>query len=60
MIGRSIIKRKPEKLFERDSVVDLGFQFWIGIDFKPLLKKQAFHKEKRRVGAVPLKVLPTG
>ena len=37
-----IIKRQPEELLERDSVIDLGFQFRIIVDFKPLLKKKAF------------------
>jgi len=60
MIGSDIIKRKAQELFEGIPVVDLGFQFGIGVDFKPLLKKQAFHKEKRRVGAVSLKAFTDG
>jgi hypothetical protein len=60
MIGRSIIKREAQELFEGIPVVDLGFQFGIGVDFKPLLKKQAFHKEKRWVGAVSLKAISNG
>jgi len=60
MIGRSIIKRQPQELLEGIPVVDLGFQFQIGVDFKPLLKKQAFHQENRRVGAVSLKAFTDG
>ena len=60
MTGRNIIKRKAQELFEGIPVVDLGFQFGIGVDFKPLLKKQAFHQEKRRVGAVSLKAFTNG
>ena len=57
MIGSGIVERKTKELFEGDSVVDLGFQFRIGIDLKPLLKKKAFHKQKRRIGIVSLKAL---
>jgi len=60
MIGRGIIKRHPQELLEGIPVVDLSFQFRIGVDFKPLLKKQAFHQENRRVGAVSLKAFPDG
>jgi hypothetical protein len=56
MIGRCIVKGKSQELFERGSVVDLSFQLRIGIDLKPLLKKKAFHKEKRRrIGIITLK-----
>jgi hypothetical protein len=48
MVGRMLIKGKTQKLLEGDPVVDLGFQFRIGIDLEPLLKKKAFHKDKRR------------
>ena len=54
MIGRGTVKRKPQELFKRDSVVDLCFQLRIGIDLKPLLKKNTFHQEKRRIGIVTL------
>jgi hypothetical protein len=57
MIGNGIVKRKPQKLFEGDSVVDLGFQFRIGIDLKPLLKNKAFHENKRRIGIVSFEAL---
>ena len=60
MIGRSIIKRQPQELLEGIPVVDLSFQFRIGVNCKPLLKKQAFHQENRRVGAVTLKAFPDG
>ena len=35
MIGGGVVKRKPQELFERDSVIDLGFQLRIGIDLEP-------------------------
>ena len=55
MIGRCIVKGKPQECFERSPVVDLGFQFRIGIDIKPLLKKKEFHQEKRRIGIITFK-----
>ena len=60
MIGRCIVKGKSQECFERSSVVDLGFQFGIGIDLEPLLKKKAFHKEERRIGIVSLKAFTDG
>lgn len=52
MIGRGLIKAKSEKLFEGDSVVDLGFQLRIGVDAEPLLEQQAFHEDKRWIGHI--------
>ena len=60
MIGSGIVKGKPQELFEGDSVVDLDFQLLIGIDFKPLLQKKAFHKDKRRIGIVSFKAFTDG
>src|ERR1035437_4152909 len=60
MIGSGIVKGKPQELFEGDSVVDLGFQLRIGIDFKPFLQKKAFHKDKRRIGIVSFKAFTDG
>jgi hypothetical protein len=60
MIRSGIVKRKPQELFERDSVVDLGFQLRIGIDLEPLLKKKAFHENKRRIGIVAFKAFTDG
>lgn len=60
MIGRRLVKRKSQKLFERDSIINLGFQFRIGIDFKPLLEKKAFHQEERRIGIIAFKAFPSG
>ena len=45
MIGSVIFKGEPQELFEGYSVVDLGFQFRVGIDAEPLLEEEAFHKE---------------
>ena len=60
MIESGVIKRKSQKLFEGDSIVDLGFQLRIGIDLEPLLEQKAFHKEKRRIGAVSLEAFTDG
>jgi len=57
MIRSGIVKRKPQELFEGDSVVDLGFQLRVRIDLKPLLKKKAFHQNKRRIGIVSFEAL---
>ena len=38
MIGSGIIQRESQELFERDPIVDLGLQFWIGVDLEPLLQ----------------------
>jgi hypothetical protein len=47
MSGRRLIKGKPRNFLEGYLVVDLGFQFWIGVNAKPLFKQQAFRKDKR-------------
>src|SRR5664280_736442 len=60
MIGSGIFKRKPQKLFEGDPIVDLSFQFRVGIDFKSLLKQKAFHQKKRWVGVVAFKAFTDG
>ena len=60
MIGRGIVEGKTKEFFKGDSVVDLGFQFRIGINLKPLLKKKAFHKEKRRIGIITFKAFTDG
>jgi hypothetical protein len=60
MIGSGIIEGKSQELFEGGPVVDLGFQLGVGIDFKPLLKEKAFHKEKRRIGIVAFKAFTDG
>ncbi len=55
MIASGIVERKPQKFCKGDSVVDLDFQLRIGNDLKPLLKKEAFHKDNRRISIVTLK-----
>ena len=42
MIRRRLIKRHPQEFFKRDPVVDLSFQFGIGVDTEPLLQEKAF------------------
>ncbi len=49
MIGSGIVKGESQEYFEGVSVIDLSFQFRIGVDVKPLLKQQAFHKQYRRI-----------
>jgi hypothetical protein len=54
MLGSRIIEGKSQEFFEGVPIVYLGFQLSVGIDVKPLLKKQAFHKKNRRIGFVAL------
>jgi len=54
MIGSIIVKGKPQESFEGCSVVDLGFQFRIGIDAEPLLEQKTFHKYQGRISCVAL------
>ena len=51
MIRRGFIKGQLQELFKGQPVVDLVFQFGIGLDTEPLLKQQAFEQHQRRVGA---------
>ena len=54
MIGSGIIEGKTQELLEGDSVINLSFQFGVGIDLKPLLKQEAFHKYQWRPGFIAL------
>jgi hypothetical protein len=54
MIGSGIIEGKTQELSEGYSVVDLGFQLGVGIDFKPLLEQEAFHKYQGMIGFITL------
>ena len=49
MVGRGPIKRKPHEPFKRWTIIDLFFQFRIGIDPKPLLQQHAFKPYHGRV-----------
>ena len=42
-----IVERKLQKLFEGDSVVDLGFKLRVGINMKPLLNQKALEQKQR-------------
>ena len=44
MIGRRIFEGEPQELLEGDAIVDLGFQFGVGVDLEPLLQEKAFNK----------------
>jgi len=52
MIGSSVIEGESQELLEGQSVIDLGFEFGVGADMEPLLEKQTFHKDSRRVSLV--------
>ena len=61
MIRRGIIEGKPQELFEGDAIIDLGFQFGIGIYLEPLLEQETFHKNKGRISVISCDaLLPTG
>ena len=54
MIGSGIIEGKSQEFLEGDSIIDLSFQLGVGIDFKPLLEQEAFHKYQGRIGFIAL------
>ena len=60
MIGSGIIEGEPQEFFEGDSIIDLGFQLGVGIDFKPLLEQEAFHEDQRRPCLVALGTFADG
>jgi hypothetical protein len=55
MIGRGSIEREPEELFKGQPVVDLIFDFGIGVDVEPLLKEHTLEKQQGwvRIGTFP-------
>jgi len=60
MIGSGVIEGESQKLFERESVINLGFEFGIGTDMEPLLEEQTFHKDNRRVSIISFGAFPDG
>jgi hypothetical protein len=60
MVGGSLIEGKPQKLLEGDPVIDLGFQFRIGVDVKPLLEQEAFQEDQGRIGLVAFMAFADG
>ena len=60
MIGGIIVKGKPQESSEGCFVVDLSFQFRVGINVEPLLEQKAFHKYQRRISSVALGAFPNG
>ena len=60
MIRRRLIHGQPQELLEGDAIVDLGFQFGIGIDAKPLLQKQAFEKQEGMIGFASFSAFANG
>jgi hypothetical protein len=60
MIGRRLIEGKSQKCFEGGSVIDLGFQFRIGVDSEPLLEQEAFHEDQRWISLVPFGAFADG
>ncbi len=49
MIRRGLIKRKSQELLKGDPVIDLGFQFRIGINMESLLNQEALEQKQRRI-----------
>ena len=60
MIWRRLIEGEPQKLLKGGPVVDLGFQFRIGVDLEPLLEQQAFHEDHRRISLVAFTAFADG
>ena len=60
VIRRGFIHGQFQELLERTPIVDLSFQFGIGIDVEPLLQEQAFQKQKGMVGKVAFRALTDG
>jgi len=60
MIGCWIIKGETQEFLKRDSVIDLSFQLGIGINLKPLLEQEAFHKYQGRIGFIAIGTLADG
>lgn len=60
MIRRRLIEGKSEKLLERDTVIDLGFQFGIGFDMEPLLQQKALEQQQRRISACTFNAFTNG
>ena len=60
MIGSWIIKGETQEFLKRDPVIDLSFQFGVGIDLKPLLEQEAFHKYQGRIGFIAIGTLADG
>jgi hypothetical protein len=52
MIWGRLFKGDSQEFLKRYSIVDLGFQFRIGVDVEPLLEKQTFQEEKRGIGVI--------
>ena len=60
MIGRRLIEGYSQKLLKGDPIVDLGFQFGIGVNTEPFLEKEAFQQEQRWIGFTSLVTFPDG
>jgi len=60
MIWRRLIEGETQKLLKGGPVVDLGFQFRIGVDLEPLLEQEAFHQDQRRISLVPFGAFADG
>ena len=50
MIGRRLGKGQAEECFKGQPIIDLIFEFRIGVDPEPFLKQQAFEQKQGRVG----------
>ena len=60
MIGGRKINRELQKRSEGVTIVYLGFQFGIGVDTEPLLEKETFEQDKRRICFISFKTFADG
>ena len=47
MVRRGLAKGQVEELFKRKTVIDLVFEFRIGLDAEPLLEHHALKQQQR-------------
>jgi len=52
MIWRRLIEVRTQERLKGVPVVDLCFQFRIGVDVEPLLEQEAFHENQRQISLV--------
>lgn len=50
VIRSRMFQWNAEKIFKREAIVDLAFEFGIRMNLKPLLKEQALEQHQRRIG----------
>jgi hypothetical protein len=60
MIWGRLFEGDTQKLLKGDPVVDLSFQFRVGVDMEPLLEEETFHKEQRGIGIIAFATFSDG